>query len=116
MRITIVSILVVLDLGLELFFIITPCCYYMCFNPCCIGFRFRTFRNFKCPIIDNMVSILVVLDLGLEQNQNRQRKNLGEVSILVVLDLGLEPHAPAIFPLMIRCFNPCCIGFRFRTL
>ena len=107
----VVSILVLLDLGLELKVGCSRHGNNALFQSlfCWILGWIRRYRNSK--INAARVSILVLLDLGLELIfRQKFGRWLNAVSILVLLDLGLEhtenvlQHQPA------PSFNPCSAG------
>ena len=86
-----VSILVLLDLGLELHLYHSPHSPEFCFNPCSAGSWVGTIQPYYIPPKISSVSILVLLDLGLELVVDMRGARTGrDVSILVLLDLGLE--------------------------
>ena len=107
-----VSILLMLDIGLE---VRHRCCYSqygLSFNPSYAGYRSGSVARHWHQTRQNFVSILLMLDIGLEGNSRWFRDGNSQVSILLMLDIGLEERSLRLKKQHHRCFNPSYAGYR----
>ena len=106
-----VSILVLLDLGLERKSHRIVLMWAISFNPCSAGSWVGTTQSSLLPASPVLVSILVLLDLGLEH----VKKHIGSLDALAFQSLfcwilGWNTILFFLEYSLFLCFNPCSAG------
>ena len=105
-----VSILVLVDVHLELKFLRFCPQIRKSFNPCFSGCASWMGRRTYYPCRTCFVSILVLVDVHLELSGIWRYFVPFVVSILVLVDVHLESRQLEYFSPVVECFNPCFSG------